>query len=298
VAKRKASKSRAKSKLAKKQSQRESKQKHKPKKKGAATPKTSVNEDRSHAKTSFTDHKGETKRVEQTFIDFKKGVQSFNADPILNKDRDKLSLMVWDGEKGVAKRALKLLKMNESTISMILGAVVIVVVGVIVINFFRTDEGETIPVMESEISLPTTHTVSSGEDLWKIAENYYGSGYNWLDIAETNNITNPNMVIEGQELTIPDVEPRLIGDLITEVKPSPSLIPTQKPKEEAVLEPVSTMEEQLISGATYKVVQGDNLWEIAVRAYGDGYRWVDIAKANKLVNPNLIHAGNEFIIPR
>jgi nucleoid-associated protein YgaU len=40
------------------------------------------------------------------------------------------------------------------------------------------------------------------------------------------------------------------------------------------------------------------LWTIAVRAYGDGYKWTEIAKANKLVNPNLIHPGNVFVLPR
>jgi nucleoid-associated protein YgaU len=45
-------------------------------------------------------------------------------------------------------------------------------------------------------------------------------------------------------------------------------------------------------------VKGDSLWKIAVRAYGDGYKWVSIAKANKLVNPNLIHSGNVLTLPR
>ncbi|PIZ97158.1 MAG: lectin, partial [Candidatus Levybacteria bacterium CG_4_10_14_0_2_um_filter_35_8] len=37
---------------------------------------------------------------------------------------------------------------------------------------------------------------------------------------------------------------------------------------------------------------------IAVRAYGDGYRWVDIARANGLENPDLIFSGNVLKIPR
>jgi len=61
---------------------------------------------------------------------------------------------------------------------------------------------------------------------------------------------------------------------------------------------VSAQGEEPISGATYEVVRGDNLWKIAVRAYGDGYRWVEIARENKLTNPNLIHTGNILILPR
>jgi nucleoid-associated protein YgaU len=49
---------------------------------------------------------------------------------------------------------------------------------------------------------------------------------------------------------------------------------------------------------SYTVVKGDSLWSIAVKAYGDGYKWVSIAKANKLDNPNVIHAGNVLVIPK
>lgn len=53
-----------------------------------------------------------------------------------------------------------------------------------------------------------------------------------------------------------------------------------------------------ITGTKYTVKAGDNLWNIAVRAYGNGYKWVEIAKANNLANPRIIHSGNVFIIPR
>ncbi|HUV71729.1 MAG TPA: LysM peptidoglycan-binding domain-containing protein [Clostridia bacterium] len=46
------------------------------------------------------------------------------------------------------------------------------------------------------------------------------------------------------------------------------------------------------------MVKGDTLWDISVRAYQDGYRWVEIAEANNLSNPNIIHPGNALTIPR
>src|SRR3989344_8439775 len=115
------------------------------------------------------------------------------------------------------KKLLKTLKMNESSISMILGAIVIIIVGVIVVNFFKTDEGETIPVLETEeeVSLPTTHTVAVGEDLWKISEKYYGTGYNWVDIVTENDLTDPGKISEGQTLTIPNVTPRMAVNTLT-----------------------------------------------------------------------------------
>ena len=180
------------------------------------------------------------------------------------------------------KLILKALKLNESTISMVLGALVIVFVGVLVINYFKGREaGTTLPggvntETQGNLSLPRTHTVAKGETLWKIAEIYYQSGYNWVDIAKENNLTNAGSIEVGQVLTIPNVTPKKATVTTTNVQAA----------------------ESTIGGSTYQVVRGDNLWDIAVRAYGDGYKWVEIAKENKLVNPNLIHAGNILILPR
>ena len=71
---------------------------------------------------------------------------------------------------------------------------------------------------------------------------------------------------------------------------------TKEPQEKVVQE--SVQNKQKITGNSYTVISGDNLWDIAVRAYGDGYRWVDIAEANNLANPDLIHRGNVFKLPR
>lgn len=179
------------------------------------------------------------------------------------------------------KKILKSLKLNESTVSMILGALVIVVVGVLIVNYFKGQEsGTTLPSgVTSETgegkSLPSKHTVAAGETLWTISETYFQSGYNWVDIAKENNLSNPGIIEVGQVLTIPNVEA----------------------KTATVSSPVSSGQIS-ITGSTYTVSKGDSLWNIAVRAYGDGYKWVEIAKENKLVNPNVIHAGNILILPR
>lgn len=173
----------------------------------------------------------------------------------------------------------KKLKLNtESYISLILGLLVVVVIGVLAFNFFQAQKAEK-PAKEGEVitgeevtaekekeAKPTTYQVSSGDNLWKIAEDHFGSGYNWVDIAQANNLANPNYLEVGQELTIPEAEKKVPEPAITE--------------------------------ETYTVVQGDNLWNIAVRAYGNGFAWTKIAEANNLTNPNLIHRGNVFTIPR
>ncbi len=172
---------------------------------------------------------------------------------------------------------------------MILGAIVIVVVGVLVVNYFRNLEtGTTLPVSEQTETVGPTitrdgktfHIVQAGDTLWSIAERYYDSGYNWVDVASANQLANPNMVDEGEELAIPEVEPKQA---------------TVATITEGVL---AEEVEEAISGATYTVVRSDNLWNIALRAYGDGYRWVDIAKENDLSNPDIIHAGNVLTLPR
>lgn len=183
------------------------------------------------------------------------------------------------------KLAKKIKFTTESYISMILGLLVVVVVGVLIFNFFQAKrqegkpkEGEVITgeeiEAEEEISLPTTHQVAKEESLWMIAEKYFESGYNWVDIAKENNLFNPDYLEVGQTLSIPKAEKRLpVTGEPTPAAPS-------------------------ISGEAYTVVRGDNLWNIALRAYGDGFAWTKIAEANNLANPDLIHAGNVFTIPR
>ncbi len=172
------------------------------------------------------------------------------------------------------KSILKSLKLNESNISMVLGALVVVVVGILVINYLRESK---VSNPSSEIGLTgqqtTKHVVAEGENLWTLAEKYYNDGYKWTELAKANNIQNPGYLEVGQELTIPTLgTPVTAGTSVAGKEP--------------------------ITGATYEVVKGDNLWQIAVRAYGDGYKWSEIARENKLANPNLIHSGNILILPR
>ncbi|MEV6521984.1 LysM peptidoglycan-binding domain-containing protein [Longispora sp. NPDC051575] len=48
---------------------------------------------------------------------------------------------------------------------------------------------------------------------------------------------------------------------------------------------------------TYTVVDGDTLWGIAERFYGDGNQYQKIASANGIANPDLINAGQTLTIP-
>ena len=206
------------------------------------------------------------------------------------------------------KSLLKIIKENESRLSTVLGIVVILIFGIVAINYFRNmnkPEELTIPAETTQMEgLPTTHTVKSGENLWKIAEEYYKSGYNWVDIAEANEIPFPGNIEEGQELTIPAVEAKKVtvveSPSIATETPEATVQATQTQSPQPTQSPESLTEEEkaLATIDSYTVVRGDNLWEIANKVYADPYKWVEIARANKLVNPDLIHAGNVFVIPR
>jgi uncharacterized protein YukE len=53
-----------------------------------------------------------------------------------------------------------------------------------------------------------------------------------------------------------------------------------------------------LGGGTHTVHNGDSLWEVARRVYGDGTRWTNIWAANpQITNPNLIHPGNVVALP-
>ena len=50
-----------------------------------------------------------------------------------------------------------------------------------------------------------TYTVKAGDCLWAIAAKYYGNGADYTKIynANTDKISNPNLIYPGQVLTIP-----------------------------------------------------------------------------------------------
>ncbi|HCD31850.1 MAG TPA: hypothetical protein DER01_05540 [Phycisphaerales bacterium] len=47
------------------------------------------------------------------------------------------------------------------------------------------------------------HVVAKGDTLWRIAKKYYGNGKRWVDIANANNVSDPNRIYVGMKLTIP-----------------------------------------------------------------------------------------------
>lgn len=225
----------------------------------------------------------------------------------------------------------------DSYISMALGLAVVLVIGTLAYNFAsqrpqpQTPENKQTEQKQEQ----KTHVVQEGDTLWGIAETYYQDGFKWKQIAQANNLTNG--VTTGQSLIIPDeTNEGEISAASTDIptgdnSPTPTkselvLAPTATPTTiekpgatgptgatpietttpeptESSLKPTDLPSPTPVVQATektiktYTVVHGDTLWDIAVKQYNDGYKWSDIARANNLVNPNIIHSGNILTLP-
>lgn len=173
---------------------------------------------------------------------------------------------------------------NQSKVSMILGALIILVVGILVFNYFSKNRAALGPAQqtqnEEDISpnqLPGKYTVKEGDTLFVIAEKYYQDGEKFFEIAKANNLANADQIEAGQILELPKLtvqETLGTGGGNT------------------------TIWGERIEGNTYTVVEGDWLSTIAGRAYGDIMTFDKIAKANNIQNPDQIEPGTVLAIPR
>ena len=121
------------------------------------------------------------------------------------------------------------------------------------------------------------YVAEEGDDLWHIAEKFYGSGFNAFDISVANKITDASLIETGQKIIIPQVTPRAptVGDI--------SAISTSQ---------VTYVEDK------YVVQPGDSLSIISQKVYGDLFAWPRIMNANNLFTPDAIESGMVLIIPR
>jgi len=192
------------------------------------------------------------------------------------------------------KNILKFFKLNENTISTVMGGIVVVVIAGLIFNYFRTtnlkswrgtllSEQEAATTLKNDDKLIATYKVVKGDDLWHIAEKFYRSGYNYVDIMNENKITGKGVIVAGQELRIPKVEAKKI----TVVEEKELVV---KAEDKSVTS---------IAIGEYTIQKGDSYWDIAVRAYGDGFQWTKIYWANKAIfgNPDLIFTGTKITIP-
>jgi LysM repeat protein len=125
------------------------------------------------------------------------------------------------------------------------------------------------------------HTVQAGETLYRIALKY---GKTVDAVAQANNITNPNLIYVGQELTIPGATTATATPVPTGTQVGVTPVPVT-----ATATPVPT------GGETIHIVQpGENLFRIALQ-YNLSASYV--AAYNGIPNPNIIYVGQRIRIP-
>jgi nucleoid-associated protein YgaU len=211
--------------------------------------------------------------------------------------------------KSVEKGSLfSKIKWGESYTSLILGVLVVIVATILLVSLAKgkgmigTGASDSNVNGEQDKASVKMYVVKSGDDLWTIADKEYGSGYNWVDIASANKLLNPGLIEEGTKLIIPDVQKRSAdSEFVEAVEPQAQEdLENQNIKTEIKETPVENFISNpgSITGGTYTVIEGDSLWDIAIRAYGDGYRWIEIAQNNYITNPDIIFAGSVLNIPR
>ncbi len=170
----------------------------------------------------------------------------------------------------------------DSYVSLALGLAVVLVVGMIMVNYFKSMSSQTAAESKrkAEISaqgaaMPMKYTVLEGDTLWSIAESSYKDGYKWADIAKANNLQNAERIEKDQVLTIPEIKPA--GEIVGEVSSASTEVKAEK--------------------KTYTVVAGDDLWTIAQKQLKDGYRWPELVSKNGIVNPDVIEIGTVLELP-
>jgi nucleoid-associated protein YgaU len=111
------------------------------------------------------------------------------------------------------------------------------------------------------------HVVQAADDLWSLAERYYGDGRDWRKIAAANPALlsgGPDRLQVGWRLRIPDLDGDFVG-----------------------------------GGRLITVRRGDTLSAIAERELGAAAQWTEIFRANRsqLSDPDELDVGMRLVVP-
>lgn len=193
--------------------------------------------------------------------------------------------------KNIDYQKLLISTVKKKYFSLILGLVAAFIISSLTYKFFLKDIrvnlafkipsikfGSKIEKKKVVVQKPLkTYIVTEGDDLWNIAEKFYGSGFNAYDISLANKISDSSNLEVGIKLVIPQVTPRqpTVGEI--------SATSTSQ---------VTYIEDK------YIVQPGDSLSIISQKVYGDLFAWPAIMNANNLLSPNSIEAGMVLIIAR
>ncbi len=144
---------------------------------------------------------------------------------------------------------------------------------------------------------PRQTTVQTGETLSHVAQRELGRASRWREIAALNPEIDPNRVVVGQVLRLPEGE-AVAAAPASSASPAASPTATRAAGQGTPPATGSSGSAPAASGArTVQVASGDSLWRIAERELGDGNRFREIAALNPGVDPNRLAAGTRLVLP-
>lgn len=220
-----------------------------------------------------------------------------------------------DANPGFLTKVQSDLENKNALLNLILGALIVIVGGILVFNYFNRNKSDLGPATQSNATsqpstnhdvgknaLPGNYSVKEGDTLFSIAQKYYDDGYKYPKLVDANKLANENAITVGQVLSIPKLEaasPAAISQASPTPQPSASVDNAKPAADQATGGAINeTIWGEKITSNTYTVASGDWLSKIAGRAYGDIYAYDKIAKANNISNPDLIEPGTVLKIPR
>ena len=136
---------------------------------------------------------------------------------------------------------------------------------------------------------PTPYSVMSGDTLGSIARRAYGRSKYWSVICSANSLENCNLIHVGDGLTLPTQ-----AEAMSMMDEKMMMDKDAMMAADAMMDKIMLME----GGPTaYSVMAGDTLGSISKRAYGNTKYYGAICINNALENCDLIHVGNELMLP-
>jgi nucleoid-associated protein YgaU len=154
------------------------------------------------------------------------------------------------------------------------------------------------------VAKPKTHVVKSGENLAVIAQKYYGAEegnrravINQLFEVNKTTLDAPDKIRVGDKIKVPTLE-----QLFEPVR-TPSIQTNVAGSQSGFFKRFSNMFDRSErtdkpKAKVYIVQDGESLWGIAQEKLGDGNRYKEIMKINKIKNPDKVVAGTALRMPR
>ncbi|MCC2250653.1 MAG: LysM peptidoglycan-binding domain-containing protein [Bacillota bacterium] len=141
------------------------------------------------------------------------------------------------------------------------------------------------------------HVIKRNDTLWNIAERY---GSDYRQIAVLNQLNNPNILVIGQALVIPDPRREYVvqsGDTLWMIAQRYQIPVQEIAAVNQITDPNLLFVGQMLEIPYYPyIVQlGDSLWEIAQQT---GVTVNELMRMNAITNPSLIYPGQVLKIPQ